>query len=105
MKNLLGTCPLGKTGLDFCDNLALIKKAGFDATMLDWNEKDINEQVNLSRKAGLYVDNFHAPFGGLNCMWYEGEDGENYTKKILITSLSLVGLPKSCSSFRLPISS
>lgn len=81
MKNLLGTCVGGNASLSFEEHIKLIKETGFDATMLG-DDKDIDGQAEICRKYGLYIDNIHAPFGGLNCMWYEGDEGEAYTVRI-----------------------
>ena len=96
MKNLLGACPIDEKLIPLYDCLRLIKKTGFETTMFDWHTPDeAKETVEFCRKIGLEVDNFHAPFGGLNVMWYEGEAGENYTKRIeeYVTTAGRLNIP------------
>ncbi len=83
MKNLLGTAPLSQKIDSFEEHSRLMKEVGFDATLFDWSETaDIATLIGICEKDGLYVDNFHAPFGGLNCIWYEGKAGDEYAKRL-----------------------
>ena len=81
MKNMLGIGPSGYKELSYEEHIKIIKEVGFEAVIMD-PDVDIDEKCAICRKYGLYIDNIHAPFGGLNCMWYEGDDGEKYTQKI-----------------------
>lgn len=82
----------------------LIKKAGFDGVMLWWSNgfgRDIdgfNEYLkgpDLARKAGLHVENIHAPVENQNKLWEDNLDGSAlqacYLKCI-----------EDCSNFEIP---
>ena len=64
--------------------LQLIKEAGFDATSLWWEGEDKYIEPDIARKAGLQIDNVHAPVNEENLLWLDGIDGEDY-KNILIS--------------------
>ena len=68
------------------ERLRLIKQAGFDATILWWQEDDKHLQPEMARKIGLEVENIHVPFNNPNSLWKDGFDGEDYTN-MLITCL------------------
>lgn len=96
MKNLLGCCVGSPEKLSFEENMRLIKEVGFDATLLDGGDThNIDEEAAICRKYGLVIDNIHAPFGGLNCMWYEGDEGTAYTDKLakVITTAARLDIP------------
>lgn len=66
----------------------LIKQAGFDGTMISWKYFEDNpntnkdQNPNLARQQGLYVDNIHTPFDGVNNLWCDNLDGEDYVSCI-----------------------
>ena len=82
-----------KTGISFSrfgtelsdkEILSAIKSAGFDSFFsgADCDEKRMGELKEISEKLGLEYESYHAPFGGINCIWHEGEEGERYTERL-----------------------
>lgn len=82
-----------KTGISFSsfgtdrsklEILTAIKNAGFDSFFsgMDGGEKAIAELKEISLKLGLEYESLHAPFGGINCIWQDGEEGDIYTQKL-----------------------
>ena len=59
----------------------MIRDAGFEATSLWWEEDDeCRRQLrhlgpDLVRRAGLHIDNLHAPYNGCNDLW-SANDGD-----------------------------
>jgi len=66
---------------------ALIKEKGFYSVTLWWGDeyKEIDGDKlllpDLARKAGLYVENVHAPFGKANDIWKDSLDGLDLVKQ------------------------
>lgn len=62
----------------------LIKQAGFDGTMVWWGHFEAkpnlekHQNPNLAREQGLVVENLHAPFNGVNNLWCDTLEGEDY---------------------------
>lgn len=58
----------------------LIKEAGFDGVLLWWGEDfgrgDYRSGPELARKAGLFLENIHAPFDSQNDLWQDNLDGQ-----------------------------
>lgn len=77
--NKFGICMTGNVPELLEENIKAMAEAGFKYTFIGWN-KDFNvkERVALFRKNGIEIDNFHAPFFGLNCIWYDGAEGDEY---------------------------
>lgn len=64
----------------------LIKSVGFDGVSLWWDEKDdpdYRHNPETTRKAGLWIENIHAPFEKSNDIWLDNLDGEETTKMFL----------------------
>ena len=64
----------------------LIKAAGFDGTSFWWSDKydaDYRSHPDIARKAGLFVENVHAPFEKMNNIWLDNFDGDEITDKLL----------------------
>ncbi len=79
----------------------LIKEAGFDCASLWWEQYDeVNElplyaQPNAIRKAGLVLENIHAPFININDIWTNSryaQDAVNMHKK-WIDECAYFGIP------------
>jgi len=70
----------GYQELSPAESFRLIKQAGFDAVLLWWDDEfdpDYRKQPELAQRAGLYVENIHAPFGDTkHSIWVEGEAGQ-----------------------------
>ncbi|MCL1888216.1 MAG: sugar phosphate isomerase/epimerase, partial [Kiritimatiellaeota bacterium] len=63
-------------------NFALIRAAGFDGVLLWWDkvarvgcDPDFRAQPALARKAGLFVENIHAPFDAAGNIWEDTAAG------------------------------
>ena len=69
------------------DRISLIKQTGFDGVMLWWSDEygvyDFRDAPRLAREAGLYVENAHAPFNGINNLWLDNHDGDELTDRFL----------------------
>ena len=68
------------------ESMTVFKQAGFDSFFTGWNEKEHmkyhSEIANAAAKNGMTYESIHAPFGGINCMWQEGEEGDAYRKRL-----------------------
>lgn len=66
--------------------LALLKKVGFDSFFTGYkNDSDdalVEARKNESEKLGMKYESLHAPFGGINCIWDEGEKGDEYVERL-----------------------
>ncbi len=61
------------------ENIAELARAGFVSSFFGWNGKDDPfEQARIFEKNHIEIDNLHAPFKGLNCIWREGPEGDDY---------------------------
>lgn len=64
----------------------MIKAAGFHGVLLWWSDEhaavdgDKFFQPAMARKAGLNIENIHAPFEGINCLWKDGSEGDAFEK-------------------------
>lgn len=71
------------------ERLRLIGEAGFDSVMLWWGDEmsgtdgKKTAHPDLARSFGLYVENVHAPYFGINGLWDGGADGEREEKLLL----------------------
>ena len=74
-----------KFGYDYsdADTLRCIREAGFDTFFTGFMS---DEQTALFKengeRVGLRYESVHAPFGGINCMWDEGEKGDEYVRRL-----------------------
>ncbi len=63
------------------DNMEIIKQVGFDSTFVSWNEEiDLKEYAKKASSLGLELETVHSPFGKMNDLWVEGNDGDHYTE-------------------------
>ncbi len=74
--------------VSFEERYQLIKEAGFDCVMLWWSDQfgrgdSYKDDVRLARKAGLIVENLHAPVHEQNCLSDENEKGEHMFQSYL----------------------
>lgn len=72
----------GSFDVSFEERYRLIRQAGFDCVMLWWSDKfergaGYQEDVYLARKAGLEIENMHAPVHVQNCLSSDNLDGES----------------------------
>lgn len=73
----------------------LIKAAGFDGVLL-WRSSDhTGVDVELSRQNGLFIENLHTPFEGINCLWDNNAAGADMEK-------TLADCIADCSEYAIP---
>ena len=81
------------------ERFKLIRQAGFDGTMLWWNSEygssDYRDAPKLAREAGLFVENMHTPFDGINNIWLDNLEGDSLTDFYL-------GIVDDCEEFGIP---
>ena len=69
------------------ESLRRLAAAGFDTVSLFWGAFDggppLHRQPELARRAGLRVENAHAPFDGVNALWTPGDDGDRYAASLV----------------------
>jgi len=68
------------------ERMKAIKAAGFDGVILLWADyfdEDFNRFPDYAAKAGLYVENAHAPYRGANALWYDNLNGTDYTERLI----------------------
>lgn len=83
------------------ERFKLIKAAGFDGVLIWWgneySDTDGDKSLNpdLARRNGLFVENVHTPYEGVNCIWLDGIDGNDFEKKLsdCIDDCSQYGIP------------
>lgn len=57
------------------ERLKMIKESGFDSTCLWWEDETypklikVDEMPTIVRKNGLFIDNIHCPYIGINNIW------------------------------------
>lgn len=72
--------------LSIQERTRLIKDAGFNGILLLWADyfdKDYKKIPELARKAGLYVENVHAPYMNANALWEDTINGQDACKEII----------------------
>lgn len=63
------------------EQLRIIKDAGFSSFFTGWSKgRPIDKYADTAAKLGLTYQTLHAPFSGMNCIWEDGIDGDNYQK-------------------------
>lgn len=79
------------------DMIYKIRDAGFDGFFTGWWGKcDPKAWAEAGRKAGMFYQSIHAPFGDIHKMWIAGEEGdecENYLYRCL----------DACSELEVPV--
>lgn len=63
-------------GLTRDEQIALMKKNGFEATFMGSKVTELEDCVVPLRQAGIDVETLHAPYDKINDMWLEGEAGD-----------------------------
>lgn len=81
-----------KTGINFSkfgfdisdeDTFKLIKDVGFDTFFTGFSsEENTRRFKTLGEKVGLRYESIHAPFGGINHIWDEGEKGDEFVRQL-----------------------
>ena len=82
-----------KTGINLnpfgfdCDTADLakaVRSVGFDTFFTGFADDDAKTEAlaEIGARTGLVYESIHAPFGGLNCIWDEGEAGDEFVRRI-----------------------
>ncbi|MBO5270499.1 MAG: sugar phosphate isomerase/epimerase [Clostridia bacterium] len=81
-----------KTGINFnkfgfecsdAETMHLIREAGFDSIFTSFmSAEDTARFKSLAEDAGLVYESIHAPYRGINCIWSEGEKGDDYVEEL-----------------------
>lgn len=94
----LGTSPVG--GVDFLDELEIIKNVGFEGFHAGWYPIERQEQIsNKAAKLGLFQQSIHSPFSGdhkVKYLWDGGEKGDFVTNE-------LIRCVEDCAKFDIPV--
>lgn len=77
----IGVCLSFPEGADKVEYTKMIRNIGFESCFTD----DSAECVEAALSAGLEIDNIHAPFDGINNMWFQGMSGEKMLKRLTDT--------------------
>lgn len=59
------------------------RENGINRTFVCIEHPMLGEVMSALKKANITVDNFHAPFKGLNCIWEDGAEGEEMLTRLL----------------------
>lgn len=87
--------------IDITERFRLIKQAGFDGVLLWWGDENIDtdgakeRQPELALKNGLFIENIHLPFNGINDLWLDNINGNEY-EKLIISNI------EDCANFQIP---
>lgn len=89
--------------LPFPKRINLIKKAGFDATTIWWEDEEgdsiteKNEMPHIIRETGLYLENIHLPFNDSSALWSENREERERTVKNHLNWLN------DCAKYNIPM--
>ena len=86
---------------DWQDRYRLIKEAGFEGVMLWWSDgfgrgSGYRQDVDRARKAGLMVENLHAPVRGQDDLSLDNQAGEALLECHL-------GCVRDCAQYQVPV--
>lgn len=87
--------------IDMKERFRLIKQAGFNGVLLWWSDDNIDtdgikeRQPELALKNGLFIENVHLPFKGINDLWLDNINGDEY-EKLIINNI------RQCGNFQIP---
>lgn len=73
------------------EQLELLIENGFESCFADSESENLDETVKMLRQNGIECENCHAPFGGINAMWLEGEAGEKMTERLIKSAAACAG--------------
>lgn len=85
------------------ERLSIIKNSGFNAVAIWWEDEEGDviikkeEIPRLVKKAGLFIENIHAPFCDINSLWSENE---NLRREIVEKHIQWL---KDCKEFNIPV--
>ena len=103
VKKMRKTCIFSWFGypIEINERFKLIKQAGFDGVLLWWGDENIDidglkeKQPELALKNGLFIENVHLPFSGINDLWLDSINGDEF-ENLIINGI------KQCASFHIP---
>ncbi len=73
-----------KGGVDVSHALTAIASAGFDGVFTGWKPDDpITEWAEEIARRGMIYQSIHAPFGRVDTLWDEGEEGQTFTDQMI----------------------
>lgn len=76
------------TSIPFAQRYDIIKRNGFDAVMILWQDspqgEDRAKQVSLARSHKLYITNMHADYTNINSLWLEDGTVHNHLAQCVI---------------------
>jgi len=73
----------GHGELTNAEQIEQIKSAGFTNIFILAEDEELDSVVSSANKSGLTVDTLHAPFGGINYMWHDSENGECMLNRLI----------------------
>ena len=83
------------------ERMRLIKEAGFKGIVgLLWRndfDADYNKFPKYAYEAGLYIENIHGPWRGLNDIWNDNLTGQNFAGNIVSIIQDSPGNTSACS--------
>ena len=80
----LGVNYSAKWGVSFAEFLKIIKDIGFECFFTGVPKaENIPAMAAAAAELGLEWETMHAPFGHINDIWYEGEDGDRMLSELL----------------------
>ena len=69
------------------ERVSLVKQAGFEGVMIWWSDEfgnhDFRDAPRYAHDAGLFIENIHTPFKGINNLWLDNLDGNALTERYL----------------------
>lgn len=82
---------------DIGKQIKLLLENGFETTFIDSTSPYVDEIMKSVKKAGIICESVHAPFDGINNMWYDGAAGDVMLRR-LMQSVDV------CSKYEIPVS-
>ena len=65
------------------EQIELMERYGFTATFAGSANPSIDEIMTKCREHGIVVESHHAPFGRINGIWMEGEEGDSVLAELI----------------------
>ncbi len=73
-----------KKNADPIEAFRVISSVGFDGVFTGWKEEaPIEKWANEISRLGLVYQSIHAPFGRVDTLWDEGEEGDRFTDEMI----------------------
>ena len=85
-----------KKGVEMSEALRAIKAAGFDGVFTGWKQgAPVDAWAEEIRRLGLVYQSIHAPFGRVQTLWEEGDEGDAFTDEMIdcIHDAKRIGVP------------